>query len=284
VKADVKTSITADKITLRLDEDWTGVFKGWKGAFEYGNWKFHEICREFLNRAEKLKDVCDYRYARRTVINYNDDGYDNNYVEIYEPLKMDNPLHAYGTYFDLKHLPVENEITEEQIPQRTWYPASPTVICLWFTGMIVAPDFDWENTDWDKLYNDEISEYIPLSEEYDKTADLCEAEKDFLANGGIDCGDSEFDMPDNRTLEAKEYRYKNTPYSCTKAEIIELAQKLTHFYNALADNNKHVFETAKQEENYFPKIQMLFYSDNFDALEFCLDKKTKEFKWSYYDN
>jgi hypothetical protein len=197
---------------------------------------------------------------------------------------MDKPLQAYGMYYDLKHLPIENEITEEQIPECTWYPASPTVICLWFTGMIVDPDFDWEHADWDKIYSGEITTTIPLSKEFEKSADVSSAEKDFLADGGTNYGESEFDMPDKRTLKAKEYRYRNTPYSCTKAEIIELAQKLIRFYNALSENNKRVFEAAKQEENYVPKIQMLFYSDNFDALEFYLDEETKEFKWRYYEN
>jgi hypothetical protein len=284
VNAEIKTNLTADKIMIHIEEDWTGVFVGCKGVYEMNEWKFHEICREFINHMEELKDVCDYRYERRSLINRKDDSYDRNYVEIYEPLKMENPIYAHGTFFNLNHLPVNNFIKPEQLPERVWYPASPTIIIQWLDGYIDDPDYDFENTDW-KTVTDPTAGLIPVSEEYVGAMErTSEAEQKFLDYGGIYRGDNEVETTDERVFTTSEFRFQKTAYSYSSSEISELMDNLTKFYKAATENNHNVFKAADKEEHNLITFQMLFYSDKFDALEIYLDEETLEFKWAYYEN
>jgi hypothetical protein len=274
VNAEIETHFTDSTITVHLEEDWEDISQ--KSEDDESDWKFNRICREFLNRKEQLADNCDYRYERRS-ISY--DGDDNaNYVEIYEPLKMTRPICAYGNFFELHHLPVNRLISLEQLPERTWYPAMPTVIFQWLTGWI-------ENPDWTPDNNKQVPVMIPVSERYtDYAWHDAPALKHFFENGGFGGNENEVDLEDGRVLSTSEYRFATVAYSYTSAEIKNLVERMKQFYQAVKENNHRVFEDAKQKERNLATFQMLFCSDQFDAFEIYLDEDTSEFVCRFYEN
>lgn len=294
VKYELDENDENGKLMIRLEEDWTLIFRNRRSVSEEvapisdflpeENIKFKRLIRAYLEADEKTKAAVHFRYARRTVKEC-DGGYTTNVVEVFDSDYMDKVLDVRCDDSKYLALPVENYIPLSELPQKKWYLAKTWIMINRCTGMMGNPeiynidDFYYTMKETTYIYS-EIDD-IPLSDEVMELVEQSKKyEEEFRSLGNVFVDYCENDWVGMN--HARKFFLSCSGEMMTD-ELIRFVDVIDRFRkNSELINGKCGCDVSSVY-NTTPVLSIMMYSDDYDAVEVILTGSSK-IACRFYEN